>query len=416
MHGFSTGALVRFFQRLLEKTKFSKRSTVSNTTTKYNIILMGEKTMKIICDTSAINEVCSNLQRAVSPKSVNPALEGICIRATQRGIEFFGYDGEVGISTVLSAESSAEGGVVINAKILCDILRNLPEDKMTLEVDEKNRCTISSGRRNYTIMGIREDNYPELPYVMGGEPIVLPQKIVKDMIRQVIFAVSLDESKTVHKGVKFELKEGVITLAALDGYRLAVRREPIEYKGEPVSFIVPPKTLGELMKLISNDEGFVSVNLDKNKIVFTLNGYNIVSGLYEGDFIDYKRTIPQTFATEILADTQAMNESIEGTAVLITERFRTPIKCEIDAENNEIRFTSSTAQGCATDEISAQIEGKSSVKGFNSRYFIEALRAVETDRILIKMNPSPVDPACIYPTEGDKFFYMILPVRLPDEQ
>ncbi|MBQ6164228.1 MAG: DNA polymerase III subunit beta [Clostridia bacterium] len=372
--------------------------------------------MKIICDTSAINEVCSNLQRAVSPKSVNPALEGIYIKSTQRGIEFCGYDGEVGVTTVMSAESSSEGGVVINAKKLCDILRNLPEDKMSLEVDDKNKCVIRSGKRNHNIMGIKEDNYPELPYVMGGEPIVLPQKIIKDMIRQVIFAVSLDESKTVHKGVKFELKEGEITLAALDGYRLAVRHEYIDYKGANISFIVPPKALGEVVKLINNDEGFVSINLDKNKIVFTLNGYNIISGLFEGDFIDYKRTIPQTFTTEILVDTQVMNDSIEGTSILITEKFRTPIKCEIDAENNEIRFYSVTAEGDSTDEISAEITGKSTVKGFNSRYFIEALRAVETDRVLIKMNPSPVDPACIFPIEGDSFFYMILPVRLPDEQ
>ena len=150
--------------------------------------------------------------------------------------------------------------------------------------------------------------------------------------------------------------------------------------------------------------------------MFSLNGYNIVSGLFEGDFIDYKRTIPKTFTTEIVVDTQAMNDSIEGTSTLITERFRTPIKCEVDAENGEIRFFSMTAEGSSEDEISADIKGTSTVKGFNSRYFTDALRVVETDKIMIKMNPSPVDPACIFPIEGDSFFYMILPVRLPDEQ
>ncbi len=373
--------------------------------------------MKLYCDTAVMKEVCSNIQRTVAAKSVNPALEGIYIKSTARGIELCGYDSEVGMTTTISAVSADEGGVVINAKILCDILnKGLPEEKMTLEVDDKNRCLIRSGKASYQIIGIKEENYPDLPYVMGGEPIVLPQKIVKDMIRQVIFAVSLDESKTVHKGVKFEIRDGEITLAALDGYRLAVRHEKIEYQGEPVQFIVPPKTLGELVKLITDDEGFVSVNLDKSKIVFTLNGYSIVSGLFEGDFIDYRRTIPQSFTTEILTDTQDITDSIERASLLITERFRTPIKCEIDAQEGMIRFRSSTAQGNADDEIEAQITGKSTVKGFNSRYFIDALRAVETDRILIKMNPSPVDPACIYPIEGDSFFYMILPVRLPDEQ
>lgn len=372
--------------------------------------------MKFFCDTAAINEVCSNIQRVVSPKSVNPALEGICIRSSQRGLEIFGFDGEIGMTSAISADAADEGGVVINAKIFCDILRRLPEDKMSLEVDDKNRCTIKSGNAVYTIMGIKEENYPELPYVMGGTPIVLPQKIVKDMIRQVIFAVSLDDSKTVHKGVKFEIGDNEITLAALDGYRLAVRHEKIEYSGDPVTFIVPPKSLNEVVKLINNDEGFISVNLDKNKIVFTLNGYNVVSGLFEGDFIDYRRTIPQSFTTEILVDTQQMNDSIERASLLITERFRTPIKCEVDIEKGELRFISSTAQGNAVDEIPADIRGQGTVKGFNSRYFTDALKAVETDRIVIRMNPSPVDPACIYPIEGNSFFYMILPVRLPDEQ
>lgn len=372
--------------------------------------------MKIICDTSAITEVCSNLQRAVSPKSVNPALEGIYIRSTERGIELCGYDGEVGITTTMSAQSADEGGVVITAKILCDILRRMPEDKTVIEVDSKNRCTITSGNANHTIMGIREDNYPELPYVMGGEPIVLPQKIVKDMIRQVIFAVSLDESKTVHKGVKFDIRDGEITLAALDGYRLAIRHENIDYKGEPVSFIVPPKTLGEVVKLINNDEGFVSINLDKSKIVFTLNGYSVVSGLFEGDFIDYRRTIPKSFTTQIVADTQELTDSIERTSTLITEKFKSPLKCEIDAENGIVHFSSTTTQGNSQDEISAEIEGQSAVKGFNSRFLLEALRAVETDKVLIKTNPSPVDAVCIYPIEGDSFMHMILPVRLPDEQ
>ena len=409
-----------FFLNFQSREKFSTKLTdTTNTTISINLFSENErvvKQMKIICDTAAMNEAASNVQRAVASKAVNPALEGIYIKPTGQGVELCGFDTDVGITTLISADSAEGGGTVINAKTFCDIIRHLPARKMSIETDEKNKCVIRSGDAEYTLMGIPENTYPELPFVTGGTPMILPQEILKNMIRQVIFAVSLDDSKTVHKGVKFEIREGEMTLAALDGYRLAVRHEAIDYTGDPISFIAPSKTLSEVVKLINDDEGFVSVNLDKKHIIFGLNGYNIVSGLLEGDFIDYRRTIPQKFETAVIVNTQDMTDSIDRISLLITERFKTPVKCVVDSEQNEIRFLSSNTIGSANDRISADVEGVSIVKGFNSRYLSDAFRAVDTERMRIMLNPAAVDPACIYPIEGDRYFYMILPVRLPDEQ
>ena len=370
--------------------------------------------MKLVCDTSIISEACANVQRAVAAKSVNPAMEGIYFKPAAQGLELYGYDGEVGITTVLAADAAEGNGTVINAKLLCDILRHLPGDKMTIETDERNKCVIRSADAEYTLIGMSEENYPELPYIVGGTPVILPQNILKDMVRGVIFAVSLNESLTVHKGVKVELTPGLLTLIALDGFRIAVRQEQVDYSGEPLSFIVPAKTLSEAVKLMNDDEGMVSIELDKNHIIFGLNGYNLVSGLLEGNFIDYRRTIPKNFSTEILLKTQDMIDSIDRISLLITERLKTPVKCVVDDEKGEVRFLCTTTLGVANDKISARIEGPGLLKCLNSRYLSDAFRAIDSDLAMVKTSQNEREPVCIFPPEGDQYFYMILPVRMPE--
>ena len=369
--------------------------------------------MKIVCNTAALTEASSNVQRAVAAKSINPTLEGIRIKTTGQGIELSGYDLEVGITTLLDAGKAKEGGIVLNAKTFCDILRRLPADNVTVETDDKQRCIIRSGDTEYRITGMDIAEYPDLPYVMGGSPMVLPQSVLKNMIRQVIFAVSTDESKNVHRGVKFELSPGHLSLVALDGYRLAIRREEVEYTGEEMTFVVPAKTLSEVIKIIEDEDGYLSINLDKKHIVFGLNGYQIVSRLLEGNFLDYAGAIPKQFETEVRVDTREFIESVDRMAPLSNEKFKTPLRCVF--ADQSLHFYSNTTLGSASDRINVNIKGPDVEKGFNSRYLSEAFRAIDSDQALIRTNPQAVSPACVFPVSGDSFFYMILPVRMPND-
>ena len=370
--------------------------------------------MKFICDTADIATAAVNVQRAAAAKSVNPVLDGIFMKATDAGLELCGYDTQVGINTIIQANIQEKGSIIVKSKEFCDMLRHLPDHTVSFESDEKNFYIIKSGNAVYEkLPGMNGNDYPEVPYVMGGTPIVLPQKIMKDMIRQVIFAVSIDDSKTVHKGVKFEISENEIKLVALDGYRVAVRKEAIDYKGEALTFIVPAKALSEIIKLIDDEEGFISVNLGKKHIVFGLNGYNIVSGILEGKFLDYTGAVPQEFETVVTVDTQDFIDSIDRMSVLVSEKFKTPLKCIFDEQ--AIRFISKTAVGTSNDRISVSISGERVEKAFNGRYLSEAFRAIDCDKVLIKMNTLPNQPACIVPLEGDSFFYMVLPVTLPED-
>lgn len=371
--------------------------------------------MKFICDTADFKIAARNVQKAIPSKSVNPALSGIYIKSTDAGLELCGYDTEIGITTIIPAGIPEPGSVITNDAIsFCNIISHLPAEQAQIEVDEKFHISITSGDASFTLSGQDPKNYPEIPYVSGGEPIVLPKGILKEMIQQVSFAVSTDETKTVHRGVKFQISAGCLELIALDGFRLAVRKEPIEYNGKSLFFIVPKRTVDEICRIVDDNEGYISINLGQKHIVFGADGYQIVSTRYEGDFIDYHLVTPKTHDTTLIVSTQKIRECIDRMSLMISEKFRSPIRCYF--ENDSIRFTVKTVNGNASDKMSAKMEGKKVARGFNNKYLSQAFAAIESDQAKILTGVNRNHPVCITPLEGDSFFYMVLPVQMPEDE
>ena len=364
---------------------------------------------RIVCSTETLSQACQNVQRAVSTKTSIPAIEGILLKAENGRLYLTGYDLEVGINTSIEAKVEQDGSIILNARYLCDIIRRLPDEEVEIEADARQLCYIRSGETNYSLNGISAEEYPELPSVTGGAPVIIDQGILKNMIRQTIFAVADNNSNVVYTGIKFEIEKNQIKLIAVDGVRLAIRTEEIDYDGEELSFIVPGKTLSEVMKLIDEEEADVSLGVGKRHIVFEVNGYSIVSRLLEGEFLDYKSAVPASFATTVRVSTKTLMSSIDRTSLLITDRLKSPVRCIFD--DNTIKISSITSLGTANDKISAQIDGERIEIGFNNRFLIEALRVCDTDEVLIKLN-SPVSPIIILPPEGESFLFLVLPVRL----
>ena len=364
--------------------------------------------MKITCDTAKLSKACMNVQRTVSGKSTIPAIEGILMNALGDHVRLTGYDLEVGTETYLPAEVEENGSIILNAKNLCDILRMLPEEQVMIESDERSICKIKSGETEYSVIGTSADEYPDLPVISGGFPIVIQQGLLKDMIRKTVFSVSTSERNPVHCGVKFEISEGKIVLVAVDGARLAVRREEIDYSGEDVSFVVPAKTLNEIVKLGEDDEKTYAINVGKRHICFEVGDYRVISRLLEGNFIDYKAAIPLTATTKIVAQTRRLIECVERTALIITDRS-SPVRCVIG--EGIIKFSSVTSIGTASDKMFADIFGNGVEIGFNSKFILDALKACETEEVRLELN-SANQPILILPTEGDRFLFLVLPVRI----
>lgn len=368
--------------------------------------------MKIICDTSVLREACLNVQRAVSTKTTIPAIEGILLKAIGNELLLTGYDLEVGISTSVPCKVSEQGSIILNAKILCEIVRKIPGDTVYIETDERLLATIRSGEAEYSLIGIDGNEFPELPAVSGGYPVVIDQKMLKDMVRQTIFAVSTEDSKIIHTGVKFEISSNLIRLVAVDGHRLAMRTETINYVGDELNFVVPSKTLNEVIKLLNEDEETVSLGIGKRHIIFEINNYQIVSRLLDGEFLNYKNAIPTSCVATAKVNTREMIDSIDRTSLIIMDKFKSPVRFIFDEKI--VRISSITALGTANDSFTCEYNGPKIEIGFNNKLLIDALRACDADEVKIELNSGSA-PILILPTEGDSFLFLILPMRLKKE-
>lgn len=367
--------------------------------------------MKLICETQKLSEICSNVQRAVSTKSSIPAIEGILLEAGENVLTLTGYDLEVGMITSMEARVEEAGSIILNAKILCDILRSLPSNMVYIEADERLTCRIKSGDAEFSLIGIPAADYPELPSVESGFPIVLQSEVLRDMIRKTIFATAENDVKVVHTGVRFEIGSNQIRLVAVDGFRLAMRNEEIDYDGEEKIFVAPKKALGEVVKLTGGEET-IALNVGKRFIVFEIGSYRIVSRLLEGEFLNYRAAISGKVTGTVRVNTRLLIQSIERTSLIITDRTKSPIRCVFDEDM--IRISSTTALGTAHDRVPCKSEGEHMEIGFNNRYLLDALRVCDADEVLVKIG-SPILPILIVPTEGEDFLFLVLPVRLKTE-
>lgn len=364
--------------------------------------------MKITCSRQQLNEAVLNIQRAVSTKSSVPALEGILLKAAGDEITLCGYDLELGMTTKIEARVEESGNIVLSARLFGDIVRRLPAETVSLTVDAKSITTIKSGPAEFSIVGIPAEEYPELPSITGETSIKIACNVLKSMIRQTIFAVAESDAKPIHTGTLFELEKGRIRLVSVDGYRLAMREETAKCE-EETNFVVPGKTLGEVLKLLDDDDTELEILVGRRHILFQIGNYCVISRLLEGEFLDYRAAIPASSTSELFVSTRAFIDSVERVSLLITDRLKSPVRCRF--EENEIRVSCSTAIGRANDQLEAKITGNPVEMGFNNRYLLDALRNSEGDEVRVQLNGA-LSPMKILPREGDSFLFLVLPVRL----
>lgn len=364
--------------------------------------------MKITCDRTSIVEAVSNVQRAVSTKSCLTALEGILLKTLDDKIELCGYDLEIGITTTIDATIDEPGEIVISAKIFSDIIRRLPGKTIELNSDEKLVTTIKSEFSVFSLAGLSPNDYPDLPNVDSRAAFSINNNTLKSMIKQTIFAVSDSDAKPINTGTLFEICQGNINLVSVDGYRLAKRTEKIDIDSE-FKFVVPGKTLNEILKLIPENEENIDISVGKRHITFRVGNYNIISRLLEGEFLDYTAAIPTVYSTDITANTKTLIDSIERVSLVITDRLKSPIRC-IFADNS-VKISCITNIGKANDEAPLTMTGDNLEIGFNNRYLLDALKNTDTDEVRLQVN-GPLSPMKVLPKEGEDFIFLVLPVRL----
>ncbi|MBQ9517162.1 MAG: DNA polymerase III subunit beta [Eubacterium sp.] len=369
--------------------------------------------MKFLCNTKELSVACNNVMRAVSTKDTIPTIGGILIECDSNKLSLVGYDFEFGINTIIDVEMEEAGSIVINAKVLCDIINKLADENVTIETNGTS-VSIISGAAHYNITGIDANDYPELPGVNNGTSITFDQGIIYSMVSQTIFAVADSESgKPVYTGIKFDIKNDEFTMIGVDGFRLAIRKEKINYASDELEFIVPKKTIRELIKLFDGkEENKLNINVGKRHIIFEIGNYSIISRLLEGDFIDYKTVIQNAINTTVLINTKDAISCIQRTLPVIENNQKNPIRCLFD--NDEMRVSTVSSLGRFVDYTHANTSGERVEIGFNSKFMLDALNASDTDEVKIEIS-GPVSPVKIMPMTGDSFLFLVLPMRLRNE-
>lgn len=367
--------------------------------------------MKFTVNKSDMTDAVLNIQRAVSSKSSIPALEGILLTASENSLELCAYDLELGITTTIPANVSELGKTVLSARLFSEIVRKTPADTIQIAVDEKNIAGIESGYSKFTIIGIPAEEFPELPKLTDSTTLELPSNMLKGMIRQTLFAVGESDSKPIHQGSQFSIENNMLDIVSIDNFRLAKRTEPVSFP-ENISFVVPGKTLSELLKLLKDTDDTVEIQAGRRQIVFHIGNYTVISSLLEGEFLDYRPIISSECKTEVLAKTRDTIESVERVSLLITDRLKSPVRCQF--ADNEMKLSCTTPMGRASDQLTVEQNGDPVEIGFNNRYLLEALKNTECDEIRIQLT-DPLKPMKILPKEGDSFLFLVLPVRLRND-
>ena len=366
--------------------------------------------IKFSCEKVLLQNAIAVTSRAVAQKSSIPALEGLLLRAEQE-LTVSGYNMQTGIRTRVAADVTDRGEIVLNARLFGDIIRRMPDDVVTLSVDEKLMVHLSCGDADFDILGLSAADYPDLPEVEDEYAVSLQQRTLRAMIEEVAFAVSTNESRPVHTGALFEITDAGLTMVAVDGFRLAIRREPLEkLEGGAFSFVAPGAALNEVKSICGDVEDLATVTLGKRHILFEVGETELICRRLEGEFLDYKNAIPRKNPINVIVDTKSLIESIDRVSVVISDKLKSPVRCTFD--HDKLLLSARTGNGEARDVCRLSGDGNGLEIGFHNRYLMEALRYAPADTVRMELNTG-VSPAIIVPVDGEEnFLYMVLPVRL----
>jgi len=367
--------------------------------------------MEFICEKYLLLNAILTASHAAAAKSAVQVLEGLLIEADGECVKISGYDLKTGIVTSIPAEVREAGGLVLNAKLFGEIIRKAPGQEIAISTSTGFVAKIISELSEYEILGLPPSDYPELPAVDGGDSIEINESILKKMISQTNFAVSDNESRPIHTGALFETGDGELTIVAVDGFRLALRRETLDNAdGSAFSFVVPGTALDELLKIISDNNEMISITLGSKYIMFSLGDTMLISRRLEGEFINYRNSIPQSAKYQFNVDKEELIGAVERVSLIVSDKMKSPVRCVFS--DGIIKMTAVSALGKASDECEMDGNCDEFEMGFNDKYLVDALKAAPASRIRLELTTG-VTPCVISPADdSNSFLYMILPVRL----
>lgn len=391
--------------------------------------------MKIRFDKEALIAAVTPAMSAVSDKNTIAAIEGILFRTDgAESCELSSYDLEKGFRTTVYCQVGRQGSFIINAAKLFRIIRMMPESTILIEVDEeKNMAKITSGKSEFCLPALPGSDFPNLPELSGEKGFSLPQKVLRKTILQIQHAIGIGEQRPVLSGAYFRISGSSLKVVACDGNRLAYRERQCSITtkgidGTQISFIVPGKTLNELLKMIGDNDETVTLEFGRKHVIFFFGKQIFFSRLIDGEYIDYERVIPKNNTIRAEVDREELVECLERASLVTDDKsmgqVRSYVKCSFVGESLQVSSASSASS--VYDETAIVKDGADIVIGFNCRYLLDALRAIDDERILLTLSTPLMSmtleqlPGADVPDdapEGEdpgKYLYMVCPVKMKE--
>ena len=372
--------------------------------------------MKIVCYKENILKAINSVVKGVASKTTMPILEGILIQTNDNEIKLTTYDLEIGIEYVMECEVEEQGSTVVNAIMFSEIIRKLPDTEIHITLNDKNLLEIECEGSLYKLATMNPEEFPELPKIEVENSIEIDQTLLKNMIRKTIFAVSNEESRPIFTGCLFEIENNKLTVVAVDGFRLALRSIFLNKQSNNFKAVIPGKTLNEVNKILSDSFEPVKIGVSKNQALFEMDNCKIVTRILDGEFLNYKNVIPSNWETRIKVNKNNIQNSFERISLIssstVEKEKKYPVKVQVDIGKITISCTNQT--GDAKEELYVSTEGKNLEAGFNPKYFLDSLKAIDDEEVYIEFGSS-ISPCLIKSTENNDYTYMILPIRLKED-
>ncbi len=355
--------------------------------------------------------------RAVSTRSTLPVLGNVLLATDGGRLKLSATNLEIVITCWLNATVSQEGALTVPARILNDLVNNLPQETVELESsDETQTLHLECGRTEANLRGIDAQEFPLVPEPDLLQSLRISAGAFKQMINQVVFAAATDETRPTLTGVSMEFDGKGVKLAATDAFRLSVRTAALESSAEPKSIIVPSRSLAEVARVIGHDDEVLHITLPegRNQIIFKLDNIVIVSQLIDGNFPDFSPIIPKRHTTRAVMGTAAFLKACRTAAIFARESSHTArVKITPRSELMD-GFTTISATSAETGDNEAQVDadvtGEEVEVAFNVKYMTDVLSIIDTPQVALETT-SAMEPGVIRPVGSDDFFHIIMPMH-----
>ncbi|MDO8886379.1 DNA polymerase III subunit beta [Candidatus Oleimmundimicrobium sp.] len=366
--------------------------------------------MYIKCLQSDLWEAIQIVQKAISIRSTLPILSGILFQARKKELILSGTNLELSIKCSIPAEIKEEGSIVIPARLIGDIIKNLPEATIELFLDSSsNQIKLSCQESKFNIKTLLPEDFPKFPELKIEQSCVISSSELIKIIKQITKAASIDETRPILTGVLLNINKNRFKMVATDSYRLAIKevelKEGIEDK---IQAIIPSRTLNELIKIISGEEHDIILGFTGNQLIFKEGNTVLITRLIEGQYPNYQQLLPEKYEFKVSINKEALLGAVRR--VLLFTQNNSPVKIKIQDKMMELNAATADV-GEAIERINTEGDGRDINIAFNPQYFLDGLMSVNEEKVVFE-GIDATKPALIKPEGKENFLYLIMPMRV----